>query len=73
MPVKCSFCRKRYARAGAYEKHLRSGHANLDIVLASTIWNPPADVLTERGTDLSDANEPMEHSDSVTNQILPEI
>jgi len=64
MPVKCSFCRKRYERAGAYETHLRSAHANLDIVLASTIRNPPADVLTDRGTDLSDANEPIEHSDS---------
>jgi len=33
-------------------------------VLASTIRNPPADVLTDRGTNLSDANEPIEHSDS---------
>jgi len=43
---------------------LPSAHANLDIVLASTIRNSPAEVLTERGTDLSDANEPIEHSDS---------
>jgi len=64
MPVKCSFCRKRYERAGAYETHLRSVHPDLDIVLASTIRNPPADVLTDRGSDLSDANEPIEHSDS---------
>jgi len=42
---------------------LRSAHANLDIVLASPIRNPPADVLTDRLTDLSDANEPIEHSD----------
>jgi len=64
MPVKCSFCGKRYRRAGAYETHLRSEHVNLDIVLASTIRNPPADVLTHQGTDLSDANEPIEHSNS---------
>jgi len=64
MAVKCSFCRKRYKGAGAYEIHLRSAHANLDIVLASTIQNPPADVVTDRGTDLSDANEPIEHSHS---------
>jgi len=64
MPVKSSFCRKRYERAGAYETHWRSAHANLDIVLASTIRNPHADVLTDRRTDLSDANEPIEHSDS---------
>ena len=43
---------------------MRSAHANLNIVLASTIWNPRADVLTDRGADLSDANEPIEHSDS---------
>jgi len=64
MPVKCSFCRKRYERASAYETHSRSAHANLDIVLASTIQNPPADVFTNRGTDLSETNEPIEHSAS---------
>jgi len=64
MPVKCSFCRKRDERAGAYETHLRSAHANLDIILASTIRNPHADVLTDRGTYLSEPNEPIEHSDS---------
>jgi len=62
--VKCSFCRKRYKRAGAYKTHLRSAHANLDIVLGSSKRNPPADVLTARGTDLSDTNEPIHHSDS---------
>jgi len=64
MPVKCSFSRKRYERAGAYETHVRSAHANLDIVLASTIQNPPTEVHTDRGTNLSDPNEPSEHSDS---------
>jgi len=43
---------------------LRSAHANLDIVLASSIRNPHVDVLTDRGTDLSDANEPIKPSDS---------
>jgi len=37
MPNKCPFCRRKYSRSGAYEKHLRNAHANLDIVLASTI------------------------------------
>jgi len=64
MPVQCSLCRKRYEHAGAYETHLRSAHANLDIVLISTIRNPRADILTYRGPDLCDANEPIEHSDS---------
>ena len=43
---------------------MRSAHANLDIVLASTIQNPTADFITNWGTDQSDANEPIEHSDS---------
>jgi len=50
--------------AGTSETQLRSAHTNLDIVLASTIRNPPADVLAHRGTNLSDAIEPFEHSDS---------
>jgi len=37
MPNKCPFCGWIYSRSGAYEKHLRNAHANLDIVLASTI------------------------------------
>jgi len=64
MPVKCSLCRKSYERAGAYKTHLRSAHAYLHIVHASTTRNPPADVLPDWGTDLSDANEPIEQSDS---------
>ena len=43
---------------------MRNAHANVDIVLASTIRNPPPDVLTDLGTDLSDANKPIELSDS---------
>jgi hypothetical protein len=37
MPSKCPFCRRKYSRSGAYEKHLRTAHASLDIVLASTV------------------------------------
>ena len=37
MPSKCSFCRKEYSQTGAYEKHLRTAHANLDIILASSV------------------------------------
>jgi len=64
MPVKCSFCRKIYKPAGAYVTHLRSAHANLAIVLASTIHNPHVEVLTDRGAELSDINKPIEYSDS---------
>jgi len=64
MPVKYTFCRKRYEHACANEIHLRSAHANLNIVLISSRRSPAADVLTDRGTDLSDANEPIEHYES---------
>jgi len=37
MPSKYPFCRLKYTRSGAYEKHLRTAHAGLDIVLASTV------------------------------------
>ena len=37
MPTKCQFCRRKYKRSGAFEKHLRTAHANLDIVLTSTV------------------------------------
>jgi len=37
MPNKCPFCRRKYSRSGAYEKHLRNAHANLDILLESII------------------------------------
>ena len=37
MSSKCSFGRKKYTQAGPYEKHMRTAHANLDIILASTV------------------------------------
>ena len=37
MPSKCPFCCQKYSRSGAYEKHLRTVHVSLDIVLASTV------------------------------------
>jgi len=64
MPVKCSFCRRRYTRAGAYETHLRKAHANLDIILASTIRRPPANRVDNSETDKIDDNEPGERPDS---------
>lgn len=41
MPIKCSFCRRKYARAGPYEKHLRTAHADLCDLLASRRQRPP--------------------------------
>ena len=37
MPRKCPFCRRKYRTSGAYEKHLRTAHTSLDIVLASSV------------------------------------
>ena len=37
MPSKTPFCRPKYSRSGAYEKHPRTAHSSLDIVLASTV------------------------------------
>lgn len=42
MPVKCSFCRRKYARAGPYEKHLRTAHGNLGIPQLFTIQHTPS-------------------------------
>ena len=53
MPTKCLFCRRKYTRAGAYEKHLRTAHAKLDIVLASTVrYASPANYITDTETSL---------------------
>jgi len=64
MPDKYSFCRKRYERAGAYETNSRTANANLNIVLTSTIRNPPPDMVTDWGTALFDSNEHIEHCNS---------
>src|SRR5437660_8126850 len=34
MPTNCSFYRRKYTRAGPYEKHLRTAHADLSDILA---------------------------------------
>ena len=66
MPSKCSFCRKKYTQAGAYEKHLRTAHANLDIILASTVRytssaisyykNTETDLLYHEGHECPDSD-----------------
>ena len=52
MPSKCSFCRKKYTQAGAYEKHLRTAHANLDIILASTVRYTSSAIAYNNDTDI---------------------
>ena len=65
MPSKCSFCRKKYTQAGEYEKDLRTGHANLDIILASTVQYTSSAITYHKDTktDLLH-HEGHEHPDS---------
>jgi len=58
MPSKGPFCRRKYTRSGAYEKHLRTAHAGLDIVLASTVQDINMESSVSRNSDAS------EHQDS---------
>jgi len=42
MPSKCPLCRQKYTQAAAYDKHLRTIHANVNIILASTTIRYPS-------------------------------
>jgi len=63
MPVKFSFCCRRWTHSGAYETHLPKAHSDLDIILASTIGNPLPNCVTDPGTNLLD-DKPSERPDS---------
>jgi len=52
MPNKCPLCRRKYSRSGAYEKHLRNAHGNLDIVLASTVQSCSTAINSENESDI---------------------
>jgi len=54
MPSKCPFCRQKYTQAAAYEKHLRTTHANVNIILASTTIRYPSSAshVLDRQTDV---------------------
>jgi len=65
MPSKCPFCRRKYIRSGAYEKHLRTAHANLDIGLASTVGYPSSgDIINDVETSILHPPEASELQDS---------
>jgi len=65
MPSKCPFCRRKYIRSGAYEKHLRTAHANLDIVHASTVGYPSSgDIINDVETSILHNPEASELQDS---------
>ena len=65
MLVKCSFSRQKYLPAGAYKTHLGKGHANRDMIVASTIQNPLAGRVDDPGTDQIDYHKLSEPPDSV--------
>jgi len=65
MPSKCAFCRRKYIRSGAYEKHLRTAHANLDIVLGSTVGYPSSgDMINDMETSILHHLEASDLQDS---------
>jgi len=65
MPSQCPFCRQKYIRSGTYEKHLGTAHANLDIVLASTVgYRSSGDILNDVETSILHHPEANEHQDT---------
>jgi len=65
MPSKCPFCRRKYIRSGAYEKHLRTAQANLENVLASTVGYPSSgDIINDVETSILHHPEASEFQDS---------
>ena len=50
--------------AGPYETHLRKAHADLDIILASTLRNLAPNRIDDPRTNIIDSNEPSERPDS---------
>jgi len=57
MSSKCPFCRRKYTQSGAYEKHLRTAHAGLDIVLASTIQYTNMESSVSHNVDVSERQD----------------
>jgi len=86
MPNKCPFCRRKYSWSGAYEKHLRYAHTNLDIVLVSTIKyasspttnnNKGSNLLPHEGhlrldSDYESDPDPTGHADGAFHDISHE-
>jgi len=65
MPSKCPFCRRKYIQSGAYEKHLRTAHANLDIALVATVGYPSSgDIINDVETCILHHPEASELQDS---------
>jgi len=65
MPSKCPLCRQKYMGAGGYEQHLQTAHADLDIVLASTVGYPSSgDIINDVETRILHDPEAGELQDS---------
>ena len=84
MPSKYPFSRQKYTQAAAYEKHLRTTHTNVNIILASTtirylssasdVLDTQTEVMGERSDSKYESNpEPTgrEH-DVLSGQVVYE-
>ena len=49
---------------GPYKTQIRKASADLDIILASTLWNLSPNRIDDPRTDIIDHNEPHERPDS---------
>ena len=65
MPSKYPFCHRKYMWSGAYDKHLRTAHANLDNVLGSTVrYTSSVDIINVVETSILHHREMSELRDS---------
>jgi len=66
MPSKCPFCRGKFIQSGAYEKHRRTAHPNLDIVLVPTVGYPSSiDIINDVETSILHHAEVSDLQDSL--------
>jgi len=67
MSSTCQFYRRKYTRSGAYENHLRTAHAGLDIVLTSTVQY----INMESSVSHNPAMRERQHSDRKSDPAEP--
>jgi len=72
MPSKCQFSHRKYSRSGGYEKHLRTAHASLDIVLGSTVQYNNTQTGELRNADASEGQDCDYESDPCPAGLEPD-
>jgi len=63
IPSKCLFCCRKYTRSDAYEKHLQTAHAVLDIVLTLTLQYINMESSVSHNPDASQCQDSDSKSD----------